>query len=118
MTLVVAATADERIVIVKRAMVNNLTSTRLTQPELDDHFDRDIDRRSAVPAWLEAPLPDRLQGPFIQRGAETADDSRVADRAIAADNELDDHLALDRATPRLVRVVGLDLADDAWWLDS
>src|SRR5438128_2057439 len=82
--------------------------------DLDDH----IDGAALSPRGRKAPLTNGLDGAIVQAAAETLQNLHVPDRAVAADDDLEDHVARDPALPRIFRIVGFHLAQQARRLDA
>src|SRR5688572_2927702 len=92
--------------------------TRSPQRELHRHFDDDVDRLATPARRRELPLAHGSHRPLIETGAQALQDGDVADAAIAAHDDLEDHVTGNPAPSRIVGVIRLDLAEQPWRVDT
>ena len=97
---------------------NEQRHSHLPQGEFDGDFDDDVDRLAATPRRAETPLANGCNRALIKAGAATLQNRDVADRAVAPHDDLEHHVSGDAAAPRVVGVIGLDLAQQSRRLDA
>src|SRR5436309_2356058 len=66
----------------------------------------------------ELPLPHRLHGAIVQSAAEPLQNLHVANRSVAAHDDLHHHLAAEPAAPRVFRIVRAHFAQQPRRIDS
>src|SRR5262245_34283910 len=106
---------------IARSVERNVTAKRvmaLPQPEFHGDFDEHVDRHTLSMRRREAPLPDGLYRAFVETGAESLQNSRLADGAVTPDDDFENDLTGEPALPRLLGVIRLDFAQEAGRLDA
>ena len=92
--------------------------TALPDLELDSDFDDDVDGRALAARGGEAPLAHRLHRVIVEPSAKALHDLDVADRSIASDDDLENHVARDAALAGILRVVRLHFSEQPWRLKA
>ena len=68
--------------------------------------------------WIEPPLPDGFDGPLIESTAKRAAYFDAADAAIASNDDLENHVALDPLAPGVVGVERPNFPHQSWRINS
>jgi hypothetical protein len=90
----------------------------LTQRKFHRHFDDHVHRRTAAARGVEAPLSNGGHRTLFQASTNPTQQSDVANRAVAAHDNLQDDITSDAAPPRFIRVFCFDLAHQTGRIDS
>src|SRR5215467_13428117 len=84
-----------------------------SQPELHADFDDDVYWNAPTLGGREFPLADGGNRSFVEPKSEPLKQVDVADRSVAADNDLHDDFSCETAPPCVFGVVRFDFTNDA-----
>ena len=93
-------------------------SPYLTQLEFHGDVDNDVNRDTVTFGRREFPLAHGFDGFLLESTAQRPAHLHVADRAIAAHDNLEHDVAFDRLTSRGIRVARTNFPDQRRWVDA
>src|SRR5204863_1836412 len=94
-------------------ITRSTVSMVLPQLEFDLDLDHDVDDLTQSCRGCESPLAHGRNRPLVQPMRESVQQFDVADRTVAAHDNLENHCTLDVGSPRLLGVAGLYFAKDS-----